>query len=102
MVQWKQETVKGPRAVTLEKRTSGSQILHSKTRRVKFNRTRIISCKAANRKEVVNHIGGNKNIGKTERAMSISSTHGSDRKTRAIGYHDGGGTRRMRRVDRRE
>jgi len=54
-----------------------------------------------NRKEVVNHRGSNKDIRKTKRAMSVSGTHGSDRKTRTIGDHDG---RRVggRRMNRRE
>ena len=35
----KPKSVKGPRAVTSEERMPGSRILHSKTRRVKFDRT---------------------------------------------------------------
>jgi hypothetical protein len=58
-----------------------SQILHSKTKRVKFNRTGIVSCKSTNRKEVVNHIRCNKNIRETKRTMSAGGTHGRDRKT---------------------
>ena len=50
----KTKCVKGPRAVTSEERTPGSRILYSKTRRVKFNGTRIVSSKLANGKKVVN------------------------------------------------
>ena len=39
----KPKSVKGPRAVTSEERTPGSRILHSKTRRVKFDRTGVVS-----------------------------------------------------------
>src|SRR6185295_8222006 len=41
----KTKGVKGPRAVTSEERTPGSRILHSKTRRVKFDKTEIVSSK---------------------------------------------------------
>jgi len=87
------EGVMGPRAVTSEKLTPGSQILHSKTKRVKFDRTRIVNCKLANGKKIVDHVGSNKNIGKTKRTRS--STHGGDRKTRPITNHDRRGARRM-------
>jgi hypothetical protein len=40
----KPKGVKGPGAVTSEKWTPGSQILHRKTRSVKFHITRIVSC----------------------------------------------------------
>jgi len=56
------EGVMGPRAVTSEKLTPGSQILHSKTKRVKFDRTRILNCKLANGKKIMNHLRSNKNI----------------------------------------
>ena len=39
---------KGPHAVTSEHRTLGSQILHSKTRRVKLHITGIVICKMTN------------------------------------------------------
>ena len=83
----KTKGVKGPRAVTSEERTPGSRILHSKTRRVKFERTGVFSSKLANRKKVVNHLRSNKDIGKTKRARS--RTHGGDRKARTITNHDG-------------
>ena len=82
----KPKSVKGPRAVTSEW-MPGSRILHSKTRRVKFNGTRIISSKLANGKKVVNHLGSNKDIGKTKRTRS--RTHGGDRKARPLTNHDG-------------
>ena len=95
----KTKGVKGPRAVTSEERTPESRILHSKTRRVKFNGTRIVSSKLANRKKVVNHLRGNKDIGKTKRARS--RTHGGVRKTKPITNHYGR-TRGVWGSDRRE
>jgi hypothetical protein len=77
---------KGAQAVTSVELTPGSQILHSKTRSVKFNRTRLVSCKLANSKKIVNHLRSNKNIGKTKRTRS--KTHRGDRKIRPITYHD--------------
>ena len=96
----KPKSVKGPRAVTSEERTPGSRILHSKTRRVKFNRTGVVSSKLANGKKVVNHLRGNKNIRKMERTRS--RTHGGDRKTRSITNHDGRRTRGVWGSDRRK
>ena len=69
------EECKGARAVTSEERTPGSRILHSKTRRVKFDRTRVASSKLANKKKVVNHLRSDKNIRKTR-----SRTHDGHRK----------------------
>jgi hypothetical protein len=54
-----------------------SQILHSKTTGVKFNRTRIVSCELVNRKKVMNHLRSNKDTGKTKRTRT--RTHGGDR-----------------------
>ena len=79
----KPKSVKGPRAITSEERTPGSRILHSKTRRVKFDRTGVVSSKLANGKKVVNHLRSNKNIWKTR-----SRTHSGDRKARPITNHD--------------
>ena len=93
----KPKSVKGPRAVTSEKWTPGSRILHSKTRRVKFDRTGVVSSKLANRKKVVNHLRSNKNMRKTR-----SRTHGGDRKARPITNHDRRRTRRVWGSDRRE
>src|SRR6185436_8539173 len=76
----KPKSVKGPRAVTSEERTLGSRILHSKTKVVKFDGTRIVSSKLANGKKIMNHLRSNKNIEKTERTRR--RTHGGDRKIR--------------------
>ena len=89
----KTEGVKGVRAVTSEKRTAGSQILHSKPRGVKIDRTGIVSGELANEKKIVNNVGSNKHIRETERTGS--GTHGGDRKTRTIADHDRGRTRGM-------
>ena len=89
----KTEGVKGLCAVTSEKRTAGSQILHSKPRGVKIDRTGIVSGELANGKKIVNYVGSNKHIRETERTGS--GTHGGDRKTRAIADHDKGRTRGM-------
>ena len=93
------KSVKGSRAITSEEQTPGSRILHSKTRRVKFNKTRIVSCELTNGKKVVNHLRSNENIRKMKGTRS--RTHGSDRKTRPITNHDRRRTRRMRRANRR-
>ena len=89
----KPKSVKGPRAVTSVERTPGSRILHSKTRRVKFNGTRVISSKLANEKKVVNHLRSNKDTRKAKRTRS--STHEGDRKTRPITNHDRRGAKRI-------
>lgn len=96
----KTKGVKGPRAVTSEKWTPGSQILHSKTKRVKFDRTRVVSCKLANREKIVNHLGGYKNGRKTEGRRSRA--HGGDGEARTITNHDGRGTGGVRGSDRGE
>src|SRR6185312_13000711 len=90
--------VKGPRAVTPEERTPGGRILYSEARRVKFDGTRIVSCKLTNGKKVMNHPRSNKDIGKTKR--SRSRTHGGDRKARPITNHDGRRTRGVWGSDR--
>ena len=91
------KSVKWPRDVTSEERTPGSRILHSKIRRVKFDRTGVVSSKLANGKKVVNHLRSNKNIRKTR-----SRTHGGDRKTRPITNHGGRRTRGVWGSDRGE
>ena len=81
------------------------RILNSKTRRVKFDRTRVVSSKLANRKKVVNHLSSNKNIRKTR-----SRTHDGNRKARPITNHDrrrirgvcGAGFRTARSVEQRQ
>jgi hypothetical protein len=52
----KTKGVKGSGAITSEEWTLGSQILHRKTRSVKLDRTRIVSCKLTNRKKIMNHL----------------------------------------------
>ena len=96
----KPKSVKGPRAITSEERTPGNRILHSKTRRVKFDRTEVVSSKLANEKKIMNHMRSNKNIEKMERTRS--RTHDGDRKTRPIANHDGRRTRGVWGSDRRE
>ena len=93
----KPKSVKGPRAVTSEERTSGSRILHSKTRGVKFDGTRIVRSKLANGKKIMNHLRSNKNIWKTR-----SRTHDGDRKARPITNHDRRRPRGVWGSDRRE
>ena len=66
----KAKGVKGPRAVTPEERTPGGRILYSEARRVKFDGTRIVSCKLTNVKKVMNHLSSNKDIGKPKGARS--------------------------------
>ena len=83
-------------AVTSEQWTPGSQILHRKTKRVKLNRTKIVSSKLANGKKVVNHLWSNKNIRKIKRTRN--SAHRGHRKTSPIANHDGGGTGRRGRA----
>jgi hypothetical protein len=61
----------------------------SKTRRVKLDRTKIISSKPTNRKKIVDQRRGDKNIGNAKRAGRAGGTHRCDRKTRAIRHHDG-------------
>ena len=79
---------------------TGSQILHSKPRGVKIDRTGIINSKLANGKKVVNHLRSNKDIRKTKRTKS--RIHGSDRKARPITNHDGRRTRGVWGSDKRE
>ena len=94
------KSVKEPRAVKPEERTLGGRILYSEARRVKFDGTRIVSCKLTNRKKVINHLRSNKDIGKTKRARS--RTHGGDSKARPVTNHDGRRTRGVWGSDRRE
>jgi hypothetical protein len=95
----KAKGVKGSRTIAPEERTSIQRILHSEPRRIEFNRTRIVSCELTNRKEVVDHLRSDKDIGKTKGTMS--RTHGSDRKARPITNHDRRWIRRMWWSDRR-
>jgi hypothetical protein len=95
----KAKGVKGSRAITPEERTPRQRILHSEARRIEFNRTRIVSCKLTNRKEVVDHLRSDKDIGKTK--VTRSRTHAGDRKARPITNHDRSRIRGMWWLDRR-
>jgi hypothetical protein len=79
--------------------TPGSEILHRKTRSIKLNGTRIVSCKLTNGKEIMDHLRSNKYIRKSERTSS--RTHKGDSKTRTVTDCDGR-TRGVRRLDRGE
>ena len=83
----KAKGVKGPSAVTPDEWTPGGRILYSKARRVKFDGTRIVSCKLTDGKKVMNHLRSNKDIRKKKKTKS--KTHGDDRKARLVTNHDG-------------
>jgi hypothetical protein len=93
----KPKGVEGAGAITSEEGPSSCRVLHSKTRRVKLNRTRIISSKPMNRKKI-DQRRSDKNIGNAKRAGRAGSTHRCDRKTRAIHHHDGRRDRGRRRA----
>ena len=98
----KPKGVEGAGAVTSEEGAPSSRVLHSKTRRVKLDRTRIISSKTTNREKIVDQRRSDKDIGKTKRAGRAGGTHRCDRKTRAIRHHDGRRERGRRRANRGE
>jgi hypothetical protein len=97
----KPKGVEGAGAVTSEEGAPSCRVLHSKTRRVKLDRTRIISSKTANGKKIVDQRRSDKNIGNAKRARRAGDTHRCDRKTRAIRHHDGR-RERGRRANRGE
>jgi hypothetical protein len=84
----KSKGVEGASAVTSEEGAPSCQVLHSKTIRVKLDRTRIISRKTTNRKKIMNQ-RSDKNMGKAKRAERAGGTHRCDMKTQAIRHHDG-------------
>jgi hypothetical protein len=84
----KPKGVEGAGAVTSEEGAPSSRVLHSKTRRVKLDRTRIISGKTVNRKKIVDQRRSDENIGNAKRAWSAGDTHRCDMKTQAIHHHD--------------
>jgi hypothetical protein len=94
--------VEGAGAVTSEEGAPIRRVLHSKTRRVKLNRTRIISSKPTNRKKIVDQKRSDKNIGHAKRAERAGGTHRCDRETRAIRHHDVRRERGRRRANRGE
>ena len=98
----KPKGVEGAGAVTSEEGAPSCRVLHSKTRRVKLDRTRIISSKPTNRKKIVDQRRSDKNIGNAKRAGRAGGTHRCDRKTRAIRHHDGRRERGRRRANRGE
>jgi hypothetical protein len=98
----KPKGVEGAGAVTSEEGAPSCRVLHSKTRRVKLDRTRIISSKPTNRKKIVDQRRSDKNIGNVKRAGRVDGTHRCDRKTRAIRHHDGRRERGRRRANRGE
>jgi hypothetical protein len=89
-------------AITSEEEAPSCRVLHSKTKRVKLDRTRIISSKTTNRKKIVDQRRSDKNIGNAKRAGRADGTHRCDRKSRAIRHHDGRRKRGRRRADRGE
>jgi hypothetical protein len=97
----KPKGVEGAGAVTSEEGAPSCRVLHSKTRRVKLDRTRIISGKTTNRKKIVDQ-RSDKNIGNAKRVGSAGDTHRCDRKTRAIRHHDVRRKRGRRGVNRGE
>jgi hypothetical protein len=98
----KPKGVEGASAVTSEEGAPSCRVLHSKTRRVKLDRTRIISGKTAKRKKIVDQRRSDENIGNAKRAWSTGDTHRCDRKTRAIRHHDGRRKSGRRRANRSE
>jgi hypothetical protein len=50
----------------------------------------------------MNHTGSHKNIRDMKEAVGTSSAHRGDRNAGVIGDHDGGGTRRVGRTERRK
>jgi hypothetical protein len=97
----KPKGVEGAGAVTSEEEAPSCRVLHSKTRRVKLDRTRIISSKTTNRKKIVDK-RSDKNIGNAKRVGRVGDTYRCDRKTRAIHHHDGRRERGRRRANRGE
>jgi hypothetical protein len=60
------EGVNGPCTISSEKRTSGSQIRHSKPTVVKVDRTRVFYGKLANGKKRMNYPRSHKDFGETK------------------------------------
>jgi hypothetical protein len=98
----KPKGVEGAGVVTSAEGVPSCRVLHSKTRRVKLDRTRIISSKTANRKKIVDQRRSDKNIGNAKRAERAGGTHRCDRKARAIRHHDGRRERGRSRANRGE
>jgi hypothetical protein len=63
------ESVKLPRTVTPKKFTPSKKVLHRETKRVKIDRTVIISSKLMNRDKIFNNARCNENIAKMKRTI---------------------------------
>jgi hypothetical protein len=63
------ESVKLPRTVTPKKFTPSKKVLHRETKRVKIDRTVIISSKLTNRDKIFNNARCNENIAKMKRTI---------------------------------
>jgi hypothetical protein len=77
----KPKGVEGAGAVTSKEGAPSCRVLHSKTRRVKLDRTRIISSKTVNRKKIVDQRRSDKNNGNVKSVGRAGGTHRCDRKT---------------------
>lgn len=64
------------RAVTAEKNRLAAKILDGETKRVKFNRDRIIASKTTNRNQIFNQRWRKKNVAKIERGGRRSGDGG--------------------------
>jgi len=86
----------------MKKGTPASRIPHGKTRGVKLDRTGVVSGELVNGEKIVNHVGGNKNIGETEGTMGTRIAHGGDWEAGTIPDHDGRRARWMGRTNGRK
>jgi hypothetical protein len=59
---WSGESLEGPGAIEPGDHAPGFEILHRKAKRIKFDRTVIVSSELTNRDEVLNNVGCNKNV----------------------------------------
>ena len=85
------ECVEGPDAVTSGEWGPGGQILHRKTRRVKFNGIRIVGGEPTDRKKIVSDVRGYENVVKVERSRKNRGTHRGDGKSGTVSNDDRGG-----------
>jgi hypothetical protein len=69
------ERVERSRAVTAGERGPGGQILHSKTRGVKLNGTRVVSGESTDRKKIVSDVGSYENIVEVKRPRENRGTY---------------------------
>ena len=66
---WWKERVEVARAIAPGDHVPGLQILHRKTKRIKFNRAIIIGDKTTNGNQILNNVGGHQNIVKNKITM---------------------------------